>query len=73
MRTLICESAWVFILVEGWPLFLGVEVFSLWGSLEYYLAWEARLFLIRSVGSKQTYARSVCHNLPPSPFWVTVW
>ena len=29
MRTSICEGIGVFIVVEGWPLFLGVEVFSL--------------------------------------------
>ena len=29
MRTLIYESIGIFIVVEGWPLFLGVEVFSL--------------------------------------------
>ena len=29
MRTLICEGIGAFIVVEGWPLFLGVEVFSL--------------------------------------------
>ena len=29
MRTLICEGIETFIVVEGWPLFLGVEVFSL--------------------------------------------
>ena len=29
MRTLICEGIEVFIVIEGWPLFLGVEVFSL--------------------------------------------
>ena len=29
MRTLICEGIEAFIVVEGWPLFLGEEVFSL--------------------------------------------
>ena len=29
MRTLICEDIGAFIVVEGWPLFLGAEVFSL--------------------------------------------
>ena len=29
MRTLICEGIGAFIIVEGWPLFLDVEVFSL--------------------------------------------
>ena len=29
MRTLICEGIGDFIVVEDWPLFLGVEVFSL--------------------------------------------
>ena len=32
MRTLICEGIGAFIVVEGWPLFLDVEVFSLWES-----------------------------------------
>ena len=29
MRTSISEGIGAFIVVEGWPLFLGVEVFSL--------------------------------------------
>ena len=29
MRTSICEGIGAFIVVEGWHLFLGVEVFSL--------------------------------------------
>ena len=29
MRTLTCEGIGAFIVVEGWPLFLDVEVFSL--------------------------------------------
>ena len=29
MRTLICEAIGALIVGEGWPLFLGVEVFSL--------------------------------------------
>ena len=29
MRTLICDGIWVFIVVEGVPPFLGVEIFSL--------------------------------------------
>ena len=32
MRTLICEGIGAFIVVESWPLFLGVEVFSLYES-----------------------------------------
>ena len=33
MRTLIRESIGPFIVVEGWPLFLGVKVFSFIGIL----------------------------------------
>ena len=29
MRTLTCEGIGTFIAVEGWPLFLEIEVFSL--------------------------------------------
>ena len=29
MRILICEGIWAFIVVEGWHLFLGIEVFFL--------------------------------------------
>ena len=32
MRTSICEGIGAFIVVEGWHLFLGAEVFSLWDS-----------------------------------------
>ena len=32
MRTLICEGIGAFIIVEGWPFFLNVEVFSLQDS-----------------------------------------
>ena len=32
MRTLICEGIEAFIVVESWPLLLGIEVFSSYES-----------------------------------------
>ena len=38
MRTLVCEGIGAFIVVEGCPLLLGLEVFSLYESSWAYLA-----------------------------------
>ena len=74
MRILVCESTWIFIVVGGWPLFLGIEVFFLWESfwayfagsflyrnpLRYLKTWRARHFLIyATMIGKQSFTNVV--------------
>ena len=49
MHTLICEGIGVFIVVEGWPPFLGVEVFPYRNHLALSQTWWTRYFLIEKI------------------------
>ena len=84
MRTSVCDGIGAFIVVESWPLLLGLEVFSLlessWAYLaesfpyrnpfEYHQTWRARHFLIYTILSgKQSCIKVI--NLP-YPFSLNV-
>ena len=65
MRTLICEGIGAFIVVEGWHLFLAVEVFSYRNPLESSQTWWTRHFLIEKIFiNTHIFRNPLCAKIP---------
>ena len=65
MHTLICEGIGVFIVVEGWPPFLGVEVFPYRNHLALSQTWWTRYFLIEKILiNMRIFRNPFCARIP---------